>query len=134
VKQTVQEQSDKQVHFEVRGRHPNLYAVDIPDVLDEDIKDELLIKVSITLLKHLVRLVDEDTEAAKTKHAHSKSNVSEPESVALSLSSSAGGSVDADGCAAVHDGVAEYVKRVESWRNSASGFIPEQPESVEVKL
>src|ERR1700728_4768493 len=79
--------------FNARGRHPNLYPVDLPDVLDESIKDELLTKFSITLLKDLVSLFDEDARAANAKHVNS---ASQPESVAFSLNSSMGGSIDVD--------------------------------------
>ena len=59
---------------------------------------KLLTKFSITLLKDLVSLFDEDTRAANlnAKHANSASNASQPESVALSLNSSMGGSVDVE--------------------------------------
>jgi hypothetical protein len=66
--QTTQEQGSEStpVYFNTRERHPNLYPVDLPDVLDESIKDELLTKFSITLLKDLVSLFDEDARAANT--------------------------------------------------------------------
>ena len=83
-----------QVHFQAHGRHPNLYPVDLPDILDEGIKDELLVKFSITLLKDLVSLFEADTRAANANHTRSGSNVSHPESLALSLDSSMGGSND----------------------------------------
>ena len=82
-----------QVHFQARGRHANLYAVDLPDILDECIKDELLTKFGITLLQHLVSLFElEDSKMAGTKHMRSESDGSQPESVAFSLSSSSMGS------------------------------------------
>ena len=46
----------------------NLYAVDLPDLLDGGLKDELLTKFSIDLLKDLFSLLDKDTKAAKPKH------------------------------------------------------------------
>ena len=81
-----------QVHFQAHGRHPNLYAVDLPDILDEGVKDELLTKFGITLLQDLVSLFElEDSKMAGTKHMCSESDVSQPESVAFSLSSSSMG-------------------------------------------
>ena len=65
------------VHFKTRGRHSNLYAVDLPAILDESIKDKLLTKFSIDLLKDLVSLCDR--AAAKPKHVASISNVSQPD-------------------------------------------------------
>ena len=61
--QTTQEQGPESgdhtlpVRFLTRGRHPHLYPVDLPDILDEGIKDELLTKFSITLLDDLTKLV-----------------------------------------------------------------------------
>jgi hypothetical protein len=80
------------ITFKTRGRHPNLYPVDLPLILDEGIKDELLRKFSTNLLNDLFAL----WESSKTtgKHVPSTSNVSQPESVALSLTSSLGSSVD----------------------------------------
>jgi hypothetical protein len=115
------------VRFRARGRHSNLYPVDLPEVLDEGIKDQLLTKFSTTLLKALVSMVDEDARAANTNHMPSESGssyVSQPESVALSLDSSAAGSVD------VHSTQSEYIKsthqnsheRVATWRNNESSF------------
>lgn len=126
------------VRFQTRGRHSNLYPVDLPDVLDEGIKDQLLTKFSIDLLKDLFSLLDqEDAKAAKAKHVHSRSDVSQPESVALSLGSSLGGSVDTDPPWANHQQVDHYRRgqgsrelscdRVESWRNSSCDL--EQPET-----
>ena len=130
------------VRFQTHGRHSNLYPVDLPDVLDEGIKDQLLTKFSIDLLKDLLSLLDqEDTKAANAKaanakHVHSRSDVSQPESVALSLSSSLGGSVDTDPPWANHQQIDHYRRgqgsrelscdRVESWRNSSCDL--EQPE------
>ena len=88
------EQQGSSVCFQAHGRHPNLYPVDLPDILDEGIKDELLVKFSITLLKDLVSLFEADTRAANANHTRSGSNVSHPESLALSLDSSMGGSND----------------------------------------
>ena len=133
--QKTQEQgseSDNLARFQVRGRHPNLYPVDLPDVLDDGIKDELLTTFSITLLKNLVSLLDEDARAgAESKHVHSDSNVSQPESVTFSLNSSMGGSVDVDTVQAAYAGVVGNRNRkaqkyrdpkyVESWRSSSSG-------------
>jgi hypothetical protein len=82
------------VCFQARGRHPNLYPVDLPDILDEGIKDELLTKFSITLLKDLVSLFEADARAARAKHSRIDSNVSQPESLTYSLDSSMGGSID----------------------------------------
>ena len=91
------EEEPSRIHFQAHGRHPNLYAVDLPDILDEGIKDELLKKFGITLLQDLVSLfeLDEDSKTAATKHKRSESDVSQPESVAYSVSSScmSGGSV-----------------------------------------
>ena len=56
------------VRFRTCGRHSNLYAVDLPDLLDGGLKDELLTKFSIDLLKDLFSLLDKDTKAAKPKH------------------------------------------------------------------
>ena len=81
------------VRFQAHGRHPNLYPVDLPDILDEGIKDELLTKFSITLLKDLVSLFEAD-RTVQTKHRRIESNVSQPESVAYTITSSMDGSTD----------------------------------------
>jgi hypothetical protein len=89
--------NDKVVSFTARGRHANLYPVDLPDVLDDDIKDELVTSFSIILLNDLVYLSNK--RSATTKHNpsdSSDSSVSQPESLALSLDSILSGSADAD--------------------------------------
>jgi hypothetical protein len=88
------EESGSSVRFQAQGRHPNLYPVDLPDILDEGIKDELLTKFSITLLKDLISLFEADARAAQIKHRRIESNVSQPESVAYTLTSSMDGSID----------------------------------------
>jgi hypothetical protein len=88
------EEQGSSVRFQAHGRHPNLYPVDLPDILDEGIKDELLTKFSIALLKDLVSLFEADTRAAQAKHMRNQSNVSQPESVAYTLISSLDGSTD----------------------------------------
>jgi len=121
------QQGSSVVHFQAQGRHPNLYPVDLPAILDEHIKDELLTKFSITLLKNLVSLFEEDARAAQAKHRRSESNVSQPESLALSLaSSSMDGSIDSS---AHNDQVhlntmASSHKRVQAWMEPSIGYLP----------
>jgi hypothetical protein len=113
------------VRFNARGRHPTLYPVDLPEILDDGIKDELLKKFSITLIKDLVSLLENDAKVANAKHVSKDSNVSQPESVAFSLDSSdLGGSIDVDSSEANQAYVAEarrkmdsnsYLERVTSW-------------------
>lgn len=122
-------EKDSKVFFQVRGRHPNLYPVDLPDLLDEGIKDELLSKFSITLLQDLVSLVDQDRNA-KSKHVHSVSNVSQTESIALSLDSSSNGSLDVHIIQAFRRsniGTPKHTTDVEKWRNSSSASVLEEP-------
>jgi hypothetical protein len=118
------------VRFQARGRHPNLYPVDLPDVLDDGIKDELLEKFSLILLEGLVSLLDEDAKAAKAKHAHSESSVSQAESVAFSIGSSLGGSVDIGPSQTNQKYLAgdrqNSLDRVMAWMNSSCNS--EQPE------
>lgn len=109
------------IRFHARRRHPNLYAVDIPDILDEGVKDELLRKFSIILLKDLVSLLNE--EAARTsnaKHAPRHSSVSQPESLTFSTDSTLGGSVDINTASADQQASDDHMKslkreRVELW-------------------
>jgi len=137
--QTQEQGSDSEpVRFNTRGRHCTLYPVDLPDFLDEGVKDELVRKFSIDLLKDLFSLLDEDAKATKPKHAHSRSDVSQPESVAFSLNSSLGGSVDIDPSWATHKDVHDYHRseadrefnsgRMKSWRISSSSHdLSDQP-------
>jgi hypothetical protein len=118
------------VRFQAHGRHPNLYPVDLPDILDESIKDELLTKFSITLLKNLISLLEEDARAAHAKHKHSGSNVSQPESVTHSLNSSMGGSIDIDSSrtdgASVADNlrkISQAHERVNSWNRRRESYL-----------
>ena len=117
------------VCFRARGRHANLYPVDLPDLLDEGIKDELLTKFSITLLKDLVSLFEEDARAAHARAAHARaahakhlrsgSSVSQPESVALSLGSSMDSSIDEvsqDNRATVMEKFEKLKYDVHSWK------------------
>lgn len=119
------------VCFRARGRHANLYPVDLPDLLDEGIKDELLKKFGIHLLKDLFSLLDKDTlKAAKSKHVASISN---PESLALSLNSSLGSSLDNEDHLQVDitskglNDKYDQMHRVESWTRSFT-CNPNQPE------
>jgi hypothetical protein len=118
------------VHFDARGRHPNLYPVDLPDILDETIKDELLKKFRIILLRNLASL-GEEAKAAKSKHMRSESNVSQPESLAFSMNSSLCGSIDIStsrvGHASLRKNRQEMLADVESWRTRNSSCIPEEP-------
>ena len=115
------------VTFKTGGRHPILYPVDLPLILDEAIKDELLRKFSSNLLNDLLSL----WESSKTtgKHVPSTSNVSQPESVALSLNSSLGGSVDDTEADA--DGVENFHRKtydVELWnKRNCSGYDLDDP-------
>jgi hypothetical protein len=117
------------VHFDARGRHPILYPVDLPDILDESIKDELLTKFRITLLRNLACLLDkETTKAANTKHLRSESNISQPESVAFSVDSSFGGSIDVGTSQGNQQYISEKRQKefvdVESWRKSSCNPEP----------
>lgn len=96
------------VCFQARGRHPNLYPVDLPDILDEGIKDELLTKFSITLLKDLISLFEQDARAANAKRMRSESNVSQPESVTFGLFSSMDDSTDMGSSQTNQADVAKY--------------------------
>jgi hypothetical protein len=122
------------VTFKTRGRHPNLYPVDLPLILDEGIKDELLRKFSTNLLNDLLALW-ESSNRTTGKHVPSTSNVSQPESVALSLNSSLGGSVDHTEADAedVENFHRETFSRsrydVELWdKRNCSGYDLDQPE------
>lgn len=120
------EEQGSSVRFQAHGRHPNLYPVDLPAILDEGIMDELLTQFSITLLKDLVSLCEEDARA-HAGHMRSESTVSQPESVTYSLSSSMDGSVEVGSSDANQAYLNKYHERVNSWnRRSESSEMSEQ--------
>lgn len=122
------------VRFNARGRHLNLYPVDLPDILDDAVKDELLRRFSIILLENLIALLDKDASAAKAKHVHSDSNVSQPESVAFSVDSTLGGSIDVGSSQANQEHITsvrrdrmQSLDRVHLWVKSSTDLGQPEP-------
>ena len=117
------------VRFQTRGRHSNLYPVDLPDILDEDIKDELLKRYRTILLKDLVSVFQSDSKLAKAKHAPSGSNVSQPESLTFSLNSTVSGSAHVNDIQEDYQGMVrdrprkrfDTGDRTKSWVDASSG-------------
>ena len=126
--------------FDARGRHSNLYPVDLPGVLDKSVKDELVKRFSILLLKDLVSLLNQDGSNPKhetSKSESSASDVSQPESVAFSINSSLGGKID-PGRSTAHwqdytgtSKTHQSSERVEHWVKSSFNLDSEQSEQPE---